>query len=235
MVVLGRYGDICNGLPIGYEIFRTTNEKPKFFVSSEFASILDGVSYVQPMVWNVDYKEIKKAIDRIPNPIVCQAYKHPDQRRLTDSFQKESWRVAGWLDKFGTIPLVFDRRDKDREAALAQKYGVDECSILVAGSGVSSPFKMDLWKEMQGVEGIVNLSQVRAEKIFDIIGLIERARLLITIDSSPLHFARATKTKVVALVNDGWFGSVPPENGVAIRYAVATPQRIAEGIQQCLA
>jgi hypothetical protein len=239
VVCLGRFGDICNALPIAWDISRSRSggegEKPKFFVSSEFASILEGISYVQPMVWNVDYKEVKKAIARIPNAIVCQAYKNPDQRRLTDSYQKESWRVAGWLDKFGTIPLVFDRRNKEREDALAEKYRVDECSILVAGSGVSSPFKMDLWKEMQGVEGIVNLSAVRAEKIFDIIGLIERARLLLTIDSSPLHFSRVTKTKVVALVNDGYFGSVPPAHGVAIRYADATPEVIADAIQKCLA
>jgi hypothetical protein len=233
VVALGRFGDVANALPIAYELSKT--ERPKFFVAHEFASILEGVSYVQPMVWKVDYKEVKKAIDRIPNAIVCQAYKHPDQRRLTDSYQKESWRVAGWLDRFGTIPLVFDQRNKDREEALAKAHGVTDETILVAGKGVSSPFGLDLWAAMQGFPNIVNLSEVRAERIFDIVGLIERARLLLTIDSAPLHFARATKTKVVALINEGWYGSVPPENGIAIRYSEATPERIADGIIQCLA
>jgi hypothetical protein len=235
VVCLGRFGDICNALPIAYELSKS-GDRPKFFVAHEFASILDGVSYVNPMVWKVDYKDIPYAIKKLDglNPIICQAYKHPDQRRLTDSFQKESWRIAGWLDRFGTIPLVFDNRSPEREEALAKKYGVCAESILIAGSGVSSPFKFDIWKEMQGCSNIVNLSAVRAEKVFDIIGLIERARLLITIDTAPLHFAKATKTKVVALINDGWFGSVPPDGSIAIRYSEATPQNIAEAIQCAL-
>jgi hypothetical protein len=230
-VCLGRYGDICNALPIASSL-----GNPKFFVSREFASILEGVSYVQPMVWDCDYKELPRAIQRLQghDAIFCQAYKHPDQRRLTDSYQKEAWRIAGWLEKFGTLPLVFDRRSKDREEALARKHCVTERTILVAGKGVSSPFKLDLWEGMKGVPNIVNLSAIRAERIYDIIGLIERAKLLVTIDTAPLHFAKATKTKVVALINDGWFGSVPPENSIAIRYADATPQRIAEAIQCAL-
>jgi hypothetical protein len=234
VVCLGRFGDICNAIPIAYELWRD-GCKPKFFVAQEFATVLEGVSYVQPMVWKVEYRDLQKAIDRIPNAIICQAYKHPDQRRLTDSYQKEAWRIAGWLDKFGTIPLVFDQRNKEREDLLAREHGVTDETILVAGNGVSSPFNLDLWAGMQGFPNIVNLSEIRAERIFDIIGLIERARLLLTIDSAPLHFARATKTKVVALINDGWYGSVAPENGVAIRYSEATPERIADGILQCLA
>jgi hypothetical protein len=229
VVCLGRYGDIANALPIAYRLWKDTGEKPKFFVAEEFQSILDGVSYVRPMVWKVDYKQLPLAIERMKGfgPIICQTYKHPDQSRKTDSFQKEAWRHAGWLEKFGTIPLVFDQRSTERENALADKYGVNHTTVLVAGKGVSSPLKFDLWNELSCVPNIVNLSEVQAEKVYDIIGLIERAKLLVTIDTAALHFSRATNTKVVALINDGWFGSVPPPNSVAsIRYSAATPELV---------
>jgi hypothetical protein len=231
VVALGRYGDVANALPIAYELSRQ-GELPRFFISKEFASILDGVTYVQPMVVSLDYKEVRKVLR--PETICCQSYKHPDTRRLTDSYQKEAWRIAGWLGHFGEIPLVFDNRNLEREAALIQKYNVNEETILVAGKGCSSPFRFDLWDAMKGAGNIVNLSDVKAERIFDIIGLIEKACLLLTIDSAPLHLARATNTPVVALINDGWYGSVPPKKGVAIRYSDATAQNIAEAIVKCL-
>lgn len=229
---LGRYGDCVNALPIAYELSKQ-GSLPRFYISKEFASILDGVTYVQPMVVSLDYKEVRKILH--PDMVCVQSYKHPDSNRLTDSYQKESWRIAGWLDKFGKLPLVFDNRSPEREAALAQKYNVNEETILVAGKGCSSPFKFDIWDGMKGVDNIVNLSEVKAEKVYDIIGLIEKACLLLTIDTAPLHFAQATETPVVALLNDGWFGSAPPKNGIAIRYSEATPANIGQAIISCLA
>jgi hypothetical protein len=228
---LGRFGDVCNSLPIAYELSKQ-GELPRFYISKEFASILDGVKYVIPEVVSLEYKEVRSVLR--PGMVCCQSYKHPDRTRQTDSYQKESWRIAGWLDKFGTIPLVFDNRSPEREADLIQKYGVNEDTILVAGKGNSSPFSFDLWQGMRGIDNIVNLSEVKAERVYDIIGLIEKSCLLLTIDSAPLHFARATKTPVVALLNNGWYGSAPPENGIGIRYADATPKAIAEAITKCL-
>lgn len=231
MCVLGRFGDVVNGLPLAKLL--SESGPVEFIISREFASILDGVTYVKPVVLDVDYKELPAVLRQYPQAICCQSYKHPDKTRKTGSYQTEAWRIAGWLDRFGPPP-VFDNRSPDREAALAEKYGVTRDTILVAGHGCSSPFKFDLWRAMQGVPNIVNLSEVKAERIFDIIGLIERAKLLLTIDSSPLHLARATPTPVVALINDGWYGSFAHECCIPIRYADATPENIAEAILSCL-
>jgi hypothetical protein len=246
VVCLGRYGDILNALPIAYSM---KERKPKFVVSKEFWQILDGVTYVRPVVWDKDYKELPFAIERTKGheAYIAQCYKHPDDRRLTASYQKESWRLAGFLDKFGTIPLVFDNRDGQREkeidlkaALLTNPYSVNKATILVSGTGVSSPFKHDLVgivrKAFPGYN-VVDLNTVRAKRVYDLLGLFDNSALLVTIDTMHLHLARASNIPVVALINDGWYGSVPPPNAKAVlRYSEASgnPSRVIDAIKGVL-
>ncbi len=237
-----------NALPIAYALYGEVN-KCKFVVSEEFASILDGVSYVHPVVWPIPYSSIPRAVQRLEgkHEIICQAYTHPDDRRLTDSYQKEGWRLAGkeWLPRFGTLPLVFDRRDAMREASLDLKcalltegYHVKKKTILVAGKSVSSPFKWNLHdvvsKHFKDYN-VTDLSKVHAQRVYDFLLPIERAAVLVTVDTMFLHLARATDTKVVSIINEGWFGSVPPRNSSAVlRYSEATPESVIAAIERSL-
>lgn len=232
---LGRYGDIINALPIAFEIFRTTGEKPRFVVSKQFWTILEGCSYVQPVVWDIDYKELPRAIARLPkDAIICQSYMHPDNRRLTESYQKEAWRLAGWLDKFGTIPLVFDQRNKDDEIKFSGKG-----PVLVALESVSSPIstaKSDaIWLKLWERDDVTFRGPMKCRRPFELLGQIETASCLIVADTMHLHLARATNTPIVAIINEGWFGSVPQGNVKAvIRYSEATPERIANAVEQAI-
>lgn len=242
VVCLGRFGDIINALPIAYDL-SLKGPKPKFIVSKEFWTILEGVSYVNPVVWDIPYSSLKIAINRLRDQghdvYIAQSYKNPDSRRLTDSYQKESWRTAGYLDKFGKIPLVFDKRSMEREAALIAKYNPqDKPLILFSGSGVSSPFSSgpELLVRIKTVFAdceIVDLSTVTCDRIYDLVGLIESANCLVTIDTAHLHLAAATTTPVVALVNNGWYGSVPCCNAKRIfRYASAPVEDIIQAIAE---
>lgn len=250
IVCLGRYGDIVNVLPIAWHLAQTAGV-PKFCVSEEFWTILDGVSYVQPVVWPVDYKELPWAIKRVagrsPEAIIAQAYMHPDQSRKTESYQMEAWRMAGYLDQFGKFPLVFDKRNPAREkeldlkmALLTNPFTVNKATILVASKSVSSPYRDDLLgrvrKEFPGYN-VVDLSALKSPRIYDLIGIIENSACLVTVDSVQLHLARATKTPVIALINEGWFGSVPQGNiKSTIRYseALANPTKVIEAIKSAI-
>jgi len=226
VVTLGRYGDIINALPIAWDLAQH-GTTPKFVVSSEFWRILEGVSYVNPVVWDMDYKNIPFAIQRTKGlkAHIAQVYTHPDQTRKTSSYQMESWERAGYLDKFGKLPLVFDRRDKKREnevelkaALLTDPFTVNKSTILVSGKGVSSPFKGDLVGEIRKAfpgYNVVDLSSIRVERVYDLLGLMDNSALLVTIDTMHLHLAAASKIPVVAILNDGWYGSIPPPNTIA--------------------
>jgi hypothetical protein len=239
IVALGRFGDIANALPAAYSLARK-GARPRFVVSKDFSSILDGVSYVDRVEFDGDYKNLNEAI-RIQRsqgfePIVFQAYKHPDKQRLTNSYAKEGWRIAGFLPFFGAIPLVFDQREEAHERELvAQHIKPGSPVILLALSGVSSPFPLD--QELRNLITarcpdcqVVDLAKIKARRPYDLLGLIDAADLLVSIDTLHLHLARASRTPTVAIVNDGWLGSSPPpQSVVSFRYAQARANLFAVG------
>lgn len=247
VVCLGRFGDITSALAIAYDLSRK-GPKPYFLVAEPWSSILEGVSYVEPLIFGGGYHEQNRAITWALNNtqsrtiITAQCYMHPhDRDRHTDSYQKESWRVAKWLDKFGTIPTVFDKRDTEREAELLEGIPQGKPIILVSSHGISSPFSDadNVVTKIRAAFGhdyaIVDLSQVKAKRIYDLLGLMDAAELLVATDSAPLHLARASKAPVIAVINDEWLGSVPPPNSFSVqRYADATADTIVQDVDRFL-
>lgn len=234
-VMLGRFGDICNVLPM-LKAEADAGRRPTLVVSKDFVSIMDGVSYADTIVWDGPYDRLPDCLrwlrrDRgIHAPVVAQYHRNPyDKARLTDSYQREVWRLAGRLDQFASRgPLVFDQRDAGLEKIVVdQVRGTDPRPlVLVATESISSPFsqRTELFHAIERAVGaechVVDLSQWKAGKIYHLLGLYDAAACLVTVDTVHLHLSRATKTPVIAIINDGWRGSVPPENAVVtIRYA----------------
>lgn len=247
IVCLGRYGDIINALPVAYAASQR-GQKPYFVVAEEFKSILDGVSYVQPKVWRGRYDEVQKCLQwlrstHVGRPLVYQAHNHPDIERLAPSYQMEPYRANNNLGEFGTTQLVFDQRDLERERELMLRFTQDRPTILVGAHGLSSPFPYSgqLKKRLVDTYGdkylVLDLEDVKAYRIYDLLGLIDEAAVLVSIDTSFLHLARASDTPVVALINDGWQGSVPPPQTAAVfRYSQVNENLddVMEGVQLAL-
>lgn len=156
--------------------------------------------------------------------------------------------MAGFLHKFNDPAWfpVFDRRNLAREEALAAKLGVpDKPMLLVKLDGsVSSPCPecpklLPLIGERFGQDfNVINLSSVRAERIYDLLGLFDRAASLISIDTSLLHLAAASPVPFVALTNpQPWLGTLPRGNCVrrlAYSEALAEPEKVVESIQAAI-
>lgn len=219
MVQLGRYGDIANILPVAKAITDLRGEPTYFMVSKEFASILDGVSYVTPQVVPFDFWDLGMAIATAKatytGVIVSQVGgKGQRTEHQCASFNQESWRLAGYLDQWGKLPLVFDRRNPERESALiAKRLNSSKPNMLVSLKGFSSPFphKAVVWEFLKKFEGwnIVDLATFKCERIFDLVGLMDAANLLVTVDTAPLHLAHASTVPVIAFIrdDDAWRGS----------------------------
>jgi hypothetical protein len=89
--------------------------------------------------------------------------------------------------------------------------------VLYNFSGVSSPFAyvpevMKTVLKYSGKFKFIDLGKVVAHRIFDLLGLYDRAVGLITIDSATLHLAPASQLKYFAYLVDGWSQSVPRGN-----------------------
>jgi hypothetical protein len=232
IVNLGRTGDLLALLPLLWKDAQS-GERPQLMVGKDYAPLLDGVSYVEPIVADVPHTELGKACEaaatmgeyqsaQVNGPVeMIERYTmaaSPGARAT--SFQKEMWRVLGRLNEWDNLyPLVIDRRDAAREAALVEKHlpKSKRRVLLVAASGHSSPFPYrDLLFELLHnrfgkVFTILSLDDIQAERIYDLLALYEKAHLLIAIDSAPLHLAWAMpQLPVMALTADHpslWHGS----------------------------
>jgi hypothetical protein len=240
-VMLGRYGDICNILPI-LKAEADAGRRPTLFVSQHFADILDGVSYVDRIVWDGAYDRLPDALRwlrkerSILAPVIAQFHRNPhDKARLTDSYQKEVWRLADRLNQFEARgPLDFDQRDAAREEELVLRFAACAKPLVLVGlESVSSPLSnanailLAIVHRFGETHEVVNLQNVKAKRVYDLIGLFDAAALLITADTVFLHLARASNVPVVAIVNDGWRGSVADHAAAVFRYADADPFKIA--------
>lgn len=143
-----------------------------------------------------------------------------------DSYQASQWRYAGFtMKQMLDWPLVFDRRSPERESHLRQRYfSPDTRHILVNLSREgTSPIKPSS-QIMSAILGtglkVVDLSRIRAHRIYDLLGLYDHASGLITSDTSTLHLAAASKIPYIAFINDKGRGSIPKGNCIlSVRYS----------------
>jgi hypothetical protein len=135
-------------------------------------------------------------------------------------------------DEWRNLPLVFDKRDRGREAQLLYAVrGRDTKPILLINfNGHSSPFAAvpEVMREVNKLKGrfnIVDIGRLKATRIFDLLGLYDAALGLLTIDTATLHLAQASKIPYIAWTVDGWTSSVPKGNCVKeIKYSQAVPR-----------
>jgi glycosyltransferase involved in cell wall biosynthesis len=220
IVQLGRYGDLANILPICKHIAEQY-ATPYLMVSREFASILDGVSYVKPEIVDLDYSRLQAALGlankKFQLVIRAQIYgRHWEQNHTTESYSIEMWKDSGFIHKFydKSFKLIFDKRSATRENALYEKLKSDRPLLLVqTTAAVSSPFPfgvklLAMIREQCQQFNIVDLASLKCERIYDTIGLMDRAAGLVTCDSAMAHISAASKVKTLAITNPvPWAGS----------------------------
>lgn len=231
-IQLGRAGDILNVLPLAALEYRKTGCKPWFMVAADYASLLDGVSYVERVVFEGPFEDVIFALLQArrmtDNICLTQIYgRGIVNGQLCFSFARESWWAAGARVPWGSLPLTIDRRSRDREALLRVDVlgsNVGKKIILVATGGTSSPFPygpMILAKLRASAPpdtAVIDLGPVKAPRFFDLLGLFDRAAVLVTVDTGHLHLAHASAVPVVALVTrdpSPWHGSPWRPNHVA--------------------
>lgn len=124
-------------------------------------------------------------------------------------------------DDYWKLPLVFDQRHLERERVFAEMHlSKTKPTLLVNFSGTTSPFDhgqkiIDLAKQYDWQVLDIGNRTCKAQRIYDVLGLMDRARGLVTIDTATLHLAAASKVPTINLVRgDGQSGSIPKNNNV---------------------
>lgn len=246
-IQLGRTGDLLLLFPAFKLIHERTGNKPVVLVSNEYSNVFDGISYAIPWVfqghWYSDMPKARALAERvygsdyalIPHwwspgvnptniplgPMVLQCHGHGwgcSPERYPD-FGTSMWLRAGLTrQEMIETPLVFDRRDKDREEALFKMHVHDTRPLLLYNfTGISSPFgyvpeMMHLLRPYRGFFNMLDLGAIRAHRIYDLLVFYDRAVGLITTDTATCHLAPASNVPTLWLTVPGWGKSVPRGN-----------------------
>lgn len=217
-LMLGRTGDILNLLPAIEHEADTYGYKPKLVVANAYADVLDGFSYVEKVVYPGHFSDLMGALEyaRIKDNnealIICSVYgKNYTIKKTCSSFLREAWHYSLCPKAWGHLTLNVDQRNENRESKLLYELGVEENKkiVVTALSGHSSPLSGKdkllsyLRTELSSDYQIIDISEVKAYRIYDLLALYEIAHVLIANDSSPLHLANAVPDlPVISLISD---------------------------------
>lgn len=233
IVQLGRYGDLLNILPVAKHI-ADTEGAVAMVVHRDFLGLMEGVSYVQVIPWDGDFMRPHEAAKAVKDQFKCVLVSQPAdsavaRERVCEAFNMESWRYGGYLDKWSELRLDIDRRDRAREDKLLDALGLrGQPFLLVNPHSQSSPFPQadqlvaSIQMKWAPRFKVVDMRRFRAERYHDLLGLMDRALGLVTVDTASLHLAAASRVPVIALISDHltpWHGSKPRCNiRLSMRY-----------------
>jgi predicted GH43/DUF377 family glycosyl hydrolase len=223
---LGKIGDCLSIFPILLHEYQERGIKTPLVVSKDYADILEGVTYADPVIYDGGFGDIKGALrfakQRFHKVIVLQMHGMGyEVERLTPSYQLDSWLRARCVGYFQDWPLVINNRSGLRERILFKntvnrtehKGRPLEKYMLLADHSQSSPFPHIeelaemLKKEFEPAIRVIRLSMVKAVKIFDLLALYEKAEALVTIETVHIHLSKASSVSTIVLAADGWRGS----------------------------
>lgn len=255
IIMLGGLGDVLIALPIAYHYSQKFGTPIPFITGQKYQNVISGCSYIKPVVpggnyWKHYRESIVWAQERFEHVLPLHVGE-PEIRASvkTTRFCHEQYLYAAVPDRYGEFPLVFDRRSPAREANLITRVRGSEKRPLILYNvlGYSSPFnqKDELMSALQQRWGaqaqFVNVSSLQLPFCQDLLGLIEQASIVLSIDTSTVHLMAASKTPYIALVNDtkgtDWWQSVPRGNCVVeLKYsrAMRLISRIHEAIEKAL-
>jgi len=216
-IQLSKIGDILSILPILLHEYQDTGKKPVLMVCRDFASVLAGVSYVEPALFNGAYDDLRGAIkiakEKYSEVIVLQTHGNIPIHQTCPSFQLDQWDRGGCVKHFDHWPLLFDQRSSDREDLLLKKLEITDQPYIVFGDySQSSPFlhKEELYQMLKDEFPdcrIIRLSEVKSKFVFDLLALFDGAAALVTVETSFLHLSKASKVPTFVLAANGWRGS----------------------------
>lgn len=228
IIQLGAIGDIINALPVLHDAYLNSGKQPQpLLVSRPYAPILDACSYIAPNITDEPYGNLdaveawcRKNHIRYTTMQVWRASRPNRARRA--NYQIDNWHNAsrGVASCFQQRPLALDRRDHDAETILADRYTDHRPIILLALSGRSSPYPnadalTSLVRRTFTDHNVIDLSEITADKPQHLLGLFDRAALLVAADTMHQHLALASSVPVIALHhNSPWNASCRRPNHV---------------------
>jgi hypothetical protein len=203
LIQLGKYGDLVNVLPL-VKFMSERSGRPVTVVCREpYSHTLEGTSYAVAQVTNAERSTQLELLNGDADTQLCGESQIP--------YNIQQWLMVDMADEFYSMFPVFDRRNKPGESILIEStLNFDMPVLLFTTEAESSDMGKELQTELRnriydsfGDDfQLVDIGKMRTDRIYDMLGLMELASALITVDSAMLHVATACNVPVVALVSD---------------------------------
>lgn len=239
-IQLGRAGDILILIP-ALKFLAGMGVKVKLVTRPEYAAIAKGLPGIEVIEFDGEFTEWEKAeikAREFSDEVRVTQCGFNNRRRAQPNFALEGfYRTGVPVSLFHTLPLVLENRNKAVEKEIASQY--EKPVILFNATGMSTPYAngRQLLEEIKiqcpGVS-VLDLGNVKAPRIQDLLGLYEQAKMLVTTDTATLHLGYATGIPTVALVSDVIDGASPTRAHWIERITYAE-SRTAAGKQRLLA
>lgn len=230
VVQLGCYGDLLNVLPLLELLNREEPQKPSLLCLQNFADLGNLVDYAYFDVFpGTSTEQLRTAVgyaeSHYKRVLVTQCWRNPkDTPELAavclHGYCEREYMLAGYHDAFlrGEFSDInLNKRDlKAEEEFYKQTLGplVGKRFVLVNALGISSPLSQEeselLFQTVRDEAHshgfhVFDMRHIRAPSFGLLLGLFDRADLLVTIDTGTLHLAGAhKKVPYIALVQDRW-------------------------------
>ena len=209
-IQLGKAGDILSILPLIHDEFTWTKSPVSLMVAKDYASLVSGLDYVNPVIFDGTPSQFKSAyeIARKKFRFVAVPQMHGDVQFANHgtSVFLDMWKRVGMLHKWDTLPLILPRNQTVEKTSR---------TIFYADHSQSSPFfyREELYKLIQESfpeHNIIRASSMRLKNILDFLPFMDAAELIVSVDTAFLHLSLACNVPVVAMVADKpshWHGS----------------------------
>lgn len=212
----GKAGDLYAILPILFSEFTRTGEVQNLVVAREYASVVYGLDYVKPFVFQGEWWDFRRAYQyakmMFDEVLVPQNHGQVELgksiafERKTPSAFLDMWERVGYLEQWDKIPLVLPRSGKTQLSGPTIFYG---------DHSQSSPFffKEDLYKLIQDTfpsHQVMRASGMRLKSLRDFLPVMDYCDLIVSVETSFLHLAKACETPIIAFAADSpdpWRGS----------------------------
>lgn len=225
LVQLGNAGDLVSLLPILREMY-AQGRQPAVVTQPEFIPVLEATSYVTPISLDLSQRHIhaaqELARDRGYDDVVTtQVFANTCRAPWGgENWQTEQWCRAGFETQFHELPTVFDRRDFRSEAESLGMHMPKEDGrpLLVYNlSGRSQPYRhaecQRRWIELYFPEHRkVDIGDLRLPNITHLLAFIERAEVLITVDTSTVHLAHTSNTPTIVFLPENLYPRSEPRS-----------------------
>lgn len=216
VVATGRRGDLI-GLFSILKHFHDSGQQHDLVFCGEFHSLVLGITYAHAVPVRFTPNQVAKAVawaeTRYEKVLRLHEFGPGYVGDFSVPYNLRQWTKSGltrenFHDLVG-FPLLFDRRDSNREDFLFNRtVHATKPLILVALKGTSSPFNghaallAGITRKFEKRCTILNLSEVKAARLYDLLVFLDRAAALVCVDSSLLHLAAAVPTlPVITLLN----------------------------------